>query len=107
MVDYLKDAHFVWSEALQLKASAMPATRAYDPPKRNNPINIFLIDLNIYHAFLLNIYEYLKYHQHQYYHNQLENYTHTCSPVFFVLSTITTFEILLKHGIHLFQNLLL
>ena len=36
----------------------------------NNPINIFLTNPNIiaYCVFSLNIYEYPKYHQHQYYH---------------------------------------
>ena len=57
---------------------------ANDPPKLNNVINIFLINLNItlYHAFLINIYEYLKRNQHQYYYNQFKNRTHIHSPVF-------------------------
>ena len=40
-----------------------------DPLKRNNPINIFLINLNIilYHPLSLNIYDYLECHQRQYY----------------------------------------
>ena len=40
-----------------------------DPLKRNNPINIFLINLNIilYHPLSLNIYDYLECHQCQYY----------------------------------------
>ena len=50
MVPYLK-THFV----------------AKDPLKLNDEITTCLINLNIalYHAFSLNIYENLKYHQHQ------------------------------------------
>ena len=51
---------------------------AIDPLKPNNALNTCLVDLNIitYHAFSLNIYEYVKYCQHQYYHNQLKNHRH-------------------------------
>ena len=45
---------------------------AKDLLKLNNALDTCLIDLNIilYHAFPLNIYEHIKCHQHQYYHNQ-------------------------------------
>ena len=57
MVDYL-DTHFVANDLLKL----------------SNAINTCLINLNVilYHACLLNIYKYLKYDQHQYYHNKLK-----------------------------------
>ena len=44
----------------------------------NNPTKIILINAKIilYHAFLSNVYEYLKHRQHQYYHNQLKNKRH-------------------------------
>ena len=53
----------------------MPAN---DSLKLNNPINNCSITLNIilYHAFSPNIFEYLKYNQHQHYHNQLKNHRH-------------------------------
>ena len=43
-----------------------------------NVKNTCLINLEIisYYASSLNIYEYLKYHQHQYYHNQLKSHRH-------------------------------
>ena len=58
MVNYL-GTHFVANDLLKLI----------------NAINTCLINLIVilYHAFSLNIYEYLKYHQHQYYHTQLKN----------------------------------
>ena len=61
----LIDAHFVHSET-------------EDPPKLNNSINICLRNPNIilHYALSLNIYEYLKHHQLQCYHNQLKNHTH-------------------------------
>ena len=51
---------------------------AKDPLKFNNAINICLINLNLvlYNSLLLGIYKYLKYDQHQYYHNQLKNHRH-------------------------------
>ena len=41
-----------------------------------NPINNFLINPNIilYCIFSLNIYEYPKHHEHQYYHNRIKNH---------------------------------
>ena len=49
---------------------------AKDSLKLNNQICPYLLNLNIilHHAFSLNIYEHLKYHQHQYYDNQLKNH---------------------------------
>ena len=57
-----KDTHFVAKDLLKL----------------DNAINTYLINLNItlYPAFLVNIYEYLKYHHNQYYHNQPQNHIH-------------------------------
>lgn len=45
----------------------------------NNPIKTFLINLNVISCciYLLNIFEYPKHYQHQYYHNRLKNYTNT------------------------------
>ena len=66
-----------------------------DPIKFNNTINTSLINSNIilYHVLSLNIYENLKYHQHQYYHNQHKIYIHVhLIQNFFKLS----FEILSK-----------
>ena len=42
----------------------------------NNSIKFFVINPNIisYCVFSLDIYEYPKYHQHQYYYNQLKNH---------------------------------
>ena len=57
-------------------SSKLPAVQA-----NSNPINIFSINSNIlYCAFSLNMYEYPKHYEHQYYHNQLKNHGH---PVFF------------------------
>ena len=63
----------------------------------NNQIHIFLINPNIilYCVFLLHIYEYLKYHQHQCYHNQLNNHRHVSIIMFlFILLTVKSFETL-------------
>ena len=37
-------------------------------------LQITNVNIILYHASSLNIYEDLKYHQHQYYHNQLKNH---------------------------------
>ena len=82
---------------------------ANHPLKFNNAINTCLINLNIisYHAFLLNIYEYPRNHQYQYY--QLKNHTYICVVRFFSCYQLQN---LLKYypnlmEMHLFQNLLL
>ena len=38
----------------------------------------------------------IKYHQYQYYHNQLKIYRHLYNPVLFISSTEKSFETLLK-----------
>ena len=43
---------------------------AKDPVKLNNAKK------NLHQAFSLNIYEYLKYNQHQFYHYELRNHRH-------------------------------
>ena len=64
MVDYLMILiNFVWSQTLTMLAN--------DPIKLNNVINTCLINPNIilYYFFLLSVYEYPEYYQHQYFHN--------------------------------------
>ena len=98
IIQLFKDTHFVAKDLLNV----------------NNAINTCLINLKIilYHASSLNIYEYLKYHQHQYHHNQLKNYRHPYNPVFFILSYFILSTYLFKcyskiMELHLFQNPLL
>ena len=61
---------------------------------------LILINLNImiYNTSSLNIYEYIKYHQHQYNHNQLKNHRQIYVIHVFILSTERSFEILPKHN---------
>ena len=65
-----------------------------DPLKLNNAINTCLMNPNIilYYAFSLNIYEYLKYHQHQYYHlkNIIRDSVVICNEIIGVPRTIPT-----------------
>ena len=64
------------------------------------------LDIILYLDCSLNIYEYLKYHQHQYYHNQLTNDSHIhMIQSFFILSTDNFFKHYPnKMEVHLFQN---
>ena len=73
---------------------------ANEPLKLDNGVSIFSINLNIvlYQVFLLNVYKYPKYHQHQCCHILLKNYRHPYNPAFFILSTKNYFEILPKHN---------
>ena len=70
----LKDTRFIGP----LELDANDLTKITAVKTFNNPINIFIINPNIilYRVFSLNIYEYPKYQQHQYYHNRLKNHRH-------------------------------
>ena len=77
----------------------------------DNPIKILFLNLDIisYRVFSLNIYEYPKYQQHQYYHNRLKNHRHIRIIQSFSYDQLKN---LLKHclkimKLHLFQNRLL
>ena len=75
----------------------MVPLKSNDLPNLNNPIKFFNINIILHHAFSLNAYEYPRYHQHQYYHNQLKNHTHS-HIVFYMFSTVKAIEILPKHN---------
>ena len=65
---------------------------AKDLRKHNNAISLISLNIILFHAFSLNVWEYLKYHQQQYYHKQLKNHGHIQIIYFFILSTEKSFE---------------
>ena len=80
-----KDLHVVKLEILAMLAN--------DPIKSNNAINTCLINLNIilFFAFSLNIYEYPK-------HRQLQNSQKNYSNIHIILSAEKSFETMPKHN---------
>ena len=102
---FFRDTHFI--APLELKAN--DSLKHSIEQEVNKLINIFLINPNIWYPFLSNIYEYQKYHQHQYYHNRLKNDWHIR-----IIQSFLYYQMknVLKHywnlmELHSFQNLLL
>ena len=102
-----KDTYFI--HPLELEANDSPKLsflKAF-----NISINIFKINTNIflYCVFSWNIFECLEYHQHKYYHNQLENHRYICIILSFSYYQLKNFlkSFLNITELHLFQNLLL
>ena len=77
---FFRDTHFV--DPSKLKANDSPTF--FIVQTLNNLINVFLIHPGVflYRVFSSNIYEYLKYHKHQYYPNGLKNDRYMFYPVF-------------------------